>query len=93
MTGYINSQQLGLLMEKRVEWAVEEGLLHYDGEDYCLTQRSQRDYDNFFRWVAGNCDGLIKNKNYKEPENIVVKSKTTVKGMTHSEVADLFSGL
>ena len=92
MSQFVNSVQLGLLDSSRVSWAVDNGLLHYDGEDYCLTSTAMRKYTNFFRWVAGNCNDLILNEQYKEKilEPVVTKGRSK---MTQSEITDLFSGL
>jgi len=91
MDQFTNSKQLGLLDSSKVSWAVNNGLLHYDGEDYCLTDTAMRKYTNFFRWITGNYDHLILSEKYtKSDTKPVVKKKGKV---TASDVADLFSGL
>ena len=82
---YINSVNLGKIPRKRVQWAVNNDLLIYDEEDYYLTQRSQQQYDNFFRWITGNTERLYTVKGQDVTD--------TSEKVTPDEVVSMFSSM
>lgn len=85
-TKTIYSRNIGsYVLKDRLQWAINNGLVIYADDDYYLTTKAMRDYDNFFRWVNGNCDRL-----YTRFGQDVTNTKTRV---TPAQVEEMFSGL
>lgn len=84
LSGYINSKELGYVREDRVRWAVETGLLSEKDGEYYLTATAMSKYDNFYRWITGNCETLYKRQFTSTEAPAIKKSKSDL-------VDDLFS--